>query len=439
MFLLETLYYAILSFLAISYTLFLSLLLLNAKKTPSPQPDPKKIISSTVSILIPTYNEAEVIKRKLDNISEFDFPRDKLEVLVVDSASTDGTPDIVRQFREDHDREVKIELLERPVRLGKADAINEALRHVATEYFVLTDADSTNPTNALTQLLLNFQDKTVGAASGIEIPIEQHTFASGLESGYKAIYTAVRMAEAATDTPFMCESEFSAYRRDAIQPLRPGCMCDDIELTVGLRSTGLKANYDSRTLFFEREAGTLGSKLRHKLRRGMANQHALIRTSSVLLNKSFGKYGSIVFPFEFLTHIISPVVVTLGLGLLLSLLWLSPLDGILAVVHSLFAALPPIAILYLLTKRYGTDRIIGVRGRWDWAAGAVAFLFFQVALFASLVELGIRGPRLKWERVSETRGGTTVGVMVPETVGSSRCVALQHSSEAGSPIAGDPC
>ena len=380
-----------------------------------------------------------MIKRKLDNISEFDFPRDKLEVLVVDSASTDDTPDIVRQFKADHDREVKIELLERPVRLGKADAINEALRHITTEYFVLTDADSTNPRQALSQLLLNFQDKTVGAASGIEIPIEQNTFASGLESGYKAIYTAVRMAEAATDTPFMCESEFSAYRRDAIQPLRPGCMCDDIELTVGLRSTGLRANYDSRTLFFEQEAGTVGSKLRHKLRRGMANQHALIRTSSVLLNKSFGKYGKIVFPFEFLTHIISPVLVTLGLALLITLLWLSPLAGILAIVLSLFAALPPIAILYLMMKRYGTDRMIGVRGRWDWISGAVAFLLFQVALFASLLELGIRGPRLNWEKVSETRGGIPIEVMTPETAGSSQYVALQHLSEAGTQIAGDPC
>ncbi len=356
---------------------------------------------------MPTYNESEVIGRRLENIAELEFPHDKLQVLVVDSASTDSTRDIVHNFEEKHGQDLQVVLMERPVRLGKAEAINAALPSVQSEYVVLTDADVTNPRQALSQLLLNFRDKTVGAASGVEIPVGARTLASSLESGYKAIYTAVRMAEAATDTPFMCESEFSAYRKEALRPLRPGCMCDDIELTVALRSTGLRGIYDGKALFLEQEAGTLTSKLRHKFRRGMANQHALLRTSSVLFDKKFGKYGSIVFPFEFLTHIISPIGVSFGLAMLLIILILSPLTGITAIILSLLAITPSISILYLLTKRYETGRMIGLKGRLDWIAGAAAFLFFQVALLASLAQLGIQGPKLKWEKISETRAGPT--------------------------------
>jgi len=47
--------------------------------------------------------------------------------------------------------------------------------------------------------------------------------------------------------------------------------------------------------------------------------------------------------------------------------------------------------------------MIGLRGRLDWIAGAAAFLFFQVALVGSLIQLGFRGPKLKWEKISETR------------------------------------
>ncbi len=379
---------------------------------------------------MPTYNESEVIGRRLENIAELEFPHDKLQVLVVDSASTDSTRDIVRQFGEKHRQELQVALLERPVRLGKAEAINAALRSVESEYLVLTDADVTNPRQSLSLLLLNFQDKTVGAASGVEIPIGKRTLASSLESGYKAIYTAVRMAEAATDTPFMCESEFSAYRKEALQPLRPGCMCDDIELTVALRSTGLRGIYDATALFLEHEAGTLTSKLRHKFRRGMANQHALLRSSSVLFNKKFGKYGSIVFPFEFLTHIISPVGVTFGLAVLLTILLLSPLAGISAIILSLLAVTPPIIILYALTKRYETGRMIGLKGRLDWIAGAAAFFFFQVALLASLVQLGIQGPKLKWEKISETRAGPVGETGTPPTKNAEmRLESLGPSSE----------
>jgi cellulose synthase/poly-beta-1,6-N-acetylglucosamine synthase-like glycosyltransferase len=416
-FLVETLYYTVLAFLSATYGLFLLLLVGGSRKNRSEESLGAELPSSTVSIVIPTYNEAEVIGRRLENISELDFPRDRFEVLVVDSASTDGTPDIVSRFSQENKAKVRVRLLERPVRLGKADAINEAMLHSDSEYFLLTDADVTNPKQALSQLLLNLQNKKIGAASGIEIPVGESTFAGRIETGYKAIYTAIRMAEATTDTPFMCESEFSAYRREALKPLRPGCMCDDIELTVGLRSTGLRAVYDPHTLFFEQEAATVRPKLRHKFRRGMANQHAILRTSSVMFNKNFGRYGSVVFPFEFLTHIVSPILVTIDAGLLLALLFIDPLSGLLAITLSLLAAFPTITMLSILTRRFGTNRLMGNQGKWSWAGGAGAFLSFQIVLFASLVQLAVKGPKLNWEKISETRAPSSVQMTsVPEVI-----------------------
>lgn len=45
-----------------------------------------------VAVVVPAYNEAGLIRRKLDNIHSQDYPKDKLDVLVVDSANSDGTP-----------------------------------------------------------------------------------------------------------------------------------------------------------------------------------------------------------------------------------------------------------------------------------------------------------------------------------------------------------
>ena len=52
----------------------------------------------TVSIVLPCRNEARFIKRCLDSILATDYPKDRLEVLVVDGSSTDGTVDIVQAF-----------------------------------------------------------------------------------------------------------------------------------------------------------------------------------------------------------------------------------------------------------------------------------------------------------------------------------------------------
>lgn len=48
-----------------------------------------------ISIVVPTYNEVSFIEEKLDNIYDQEYPRNGIEVIVVDSGSTDGTPEKV--------------------------------------------------------------------------------------------------------------------------------------------------------------------------------------------------------------------------------------------------------------------------------------------------------------------------------------------------------
>ena len=70
--------------LSVVYTLGLSALLLGAKEY---RAEPKGKLNPTVALVIPTYNEAAVIPRKLENIRQLDYPRDKLQIVIVDSAS----------------------------------------------------------------------------------------------------------------------------------------------------------------------------------------------------------------------------------------------------------------------------------------------------------------------------------------------------------------
>ena len=51
-----------------------------------------------VTLVIPTYNEATVITKKLENTQQIDYPKDKLQVILVDSASNDGTLSVCRDF-----------------------------------------------------------------------------------------------------------------------------------------------------------------------------------------------------------------------------------------------------------------------------------------------------------------------------------------------------
>jgi cellulose synthase/poly-beta-1,6-N-acetylglucosamine synthase-like glycosyltransferase len=405
----EVFYYATIGAVIAAYTLGLALLY---RRSPRSFPGGMSRPFPTVSLVIPTYNEASIILPKLENVLQLDYPRDKLEVVVVDSASSDETGNIVKKFAGEHRREINLAIIEQPIRRGKSEAINEALRNIRSEIIVLTDADVTFPSDSLSKLVENFERSEVGAVSGVEVPVGGKSFLTNIEADYRRIYTAIRMAEAETDTPFMCESELSAYRRELLGQLRPGTVCDDVELTVMVRSRGFKALYAPDVSFLETEAGELTPKLHHKLRRGMNNQHALLQNSKVLFNRKLGKYGMIVFPFEFFVHIVSPVLLAASLVLFLSLAVFSPISALIALLATALFSFPALVLLRSLINRYrGTD-VADLRGTGSWIFGAGAFLGFQLVLLIGLLKLGLKGPQLNWQQIPGTR--------VPITVESAR-------------------
>lgn len=403
----ETLFYVTVGTVILAYTIGLLLL---SRGSAEPRPLSSPGLLPTVSVIIPTYNEASVIRQKLENLAEIDYPSDKLEVMVIDSASTDQTRGIVSRFAEEHRRDLSVTLVEQPVRRGKSEAINEALRRTRSDVIVLTDADVTFSPESVQKLVKYLDRPEIGAVSGIEVPVGTGSFLTGIEADYRRVYTAIRMAEAQTDSPFMCESELSAYRRSLLEPLRQGVVCDDLELTIDIRSKGFKALYASDVSFLENEAGSLGPKLRHKLRRGMNNQHALLQNSRVLFNHGFGKYGRVVFPFEFYVHILSPVLLTVSAIFFLGLIVLSPLSALIALIATATFSFPAVAITRRLISKYHDARVMRVRGTGSWLLGAAAFVGFQFVLLVGLVKLAFKGPEINWQQVPGTRVPVTIEV-----------------------------
>ena len=80
----------------------------------------------TLCIVIPTWNEGNVIEAKLDNTISQRYPLSKRRILLIDSASTDDTVSIARNWNDAHDS--VLEIIEMPARLGKSAAVNRAMQ-----------------------------------------------------------------------------------------------------------------------------------------------------------------------------------------------------------------------------------------------------------------------------------------------------------------------
>ena len=147
-----------------------------------------------VTVVIPTYNEAKLIERKLENVYEQDYPRDRLEVIVVDSASTDGTPELVRRWAEEHP-DLNLRLIEEPERRGLVPALNYVLQHcgISGEIVIFTDADAFWEADALRNVVKYFADSSVGAVTASIVPVS--VAKDFLEEAYRSYYNLLRVAE----------------------------------------------------------------------------------------------------------------------------------------------------------------------------------------------------------------------------------------------------
>jgi cellulose synthase/poly-beta-1,6-N-acetylglucosamine synthase-like glycosyltransferase len=362
----------------------------------------------SLTLIIPTYNEESVIVRKLQDVSELDYPKDRMEILIVDSASTDKTLDYAKAFVKNMKDEMDIQILTQDERSGKAAALNYALKFCKKKLLVLSDADVLLEKDALTQIVSNFADRTIGAVSGIEVMMNpDYTGTTRAEQGYRSFYNMIRLGETNLDSVIMCESEFSAYRRDLVTELPDASICDDMELTINVRKQGFRAVYDSNARFYEYSPFKPRTRFKHKTRRGQGNQQTLIRHFKLMFNPKYGLFSFVILPFEIFMHLISPILtvicmLTFALSLVFGSVYFVAwflIPFCLATLATAYAALRFLSPASKVTLERASDKL----DLFKVLLMIPDFIMLQIALLWAMTKLVLRRTEYKWEKIEEIR------------------------------------
>ncbi|MBB6611981.1 glycosyltransferase [Pontibacter sp. Tf4] len=129
-----------------------------------------------ISILIAARNEEHSILRCLTAIEALNYPKDKIEVLIGNDASTDNTLAIVSNFIKDKPNYRCITITQTIGNTrGKANVLAQLAHHATTDYFFYTDADIAVPKNWV-QTMLSALDEKVGVVTGITTITGKHFF-----------------------------------------------------------------------------------------------------------------------------------------------------------------------------------------------------------------------------------------------------------------------
>ena len=182
----------------------------------------------SVTLIVPAYDEEEVIAAKVANALALDYPRELLQIVVASDGSNDATVERARAAGADL-------VLELPPG-GKVAALNAAAERATGELLAFSDANSMWAPDALRRLVEPFADPAVGYACGQVRFLD--AAGDNLEGAYWRYEMAVREMESALAGVTAGNGAIYAVRRSAYVPLPPSGS-HDLSFPFALAKRGL--------------------------------------------------------------------------------------------------------------------------------------------------------------------------------------------------------
>ena len=310
-----------------------------------------------LTILLPIWNEAVVIEKKLADLNR-KYPA-KTSLLVIDSASTDESVSLVNQWITNNSEAFSTtEVIVMPERLGKTSAVKLAVEHLTNQSYsglvLMTDADALIASETVDRLYGWFADNSIGAVGS---SANRRTNLHG-EQDYRAVSELLRSAESKIDsTPFL-EGSCMMWRHGSFDAsdLNTDCNADDAQIASLIRINGLRSIFDSEASFTDFAPSTVEGQRRQKIRRAQGLQNMLRRFSQQHKLPDEGRFAKI-FRTQHYLHNTAPILLfQIAISAIIRWLYVSingmPV-GFEAVIHASLAFIELMVLVSWLTYRNG--------------------------------------------------------------------------------------
>ena len=225
-----------------------------------------------VSVLIAARNEERDIGWKIAETLAWDYPAEKLEILVASDASDDATDEIVRRFAGP-----RVSLLRMERRGGKARGLNRLAEQAKGELLFFTDANAHIGPRTLRLMTRHFADPRVGCVTGDSRPIEEESAAvadgANVYWGYESI---LKDLENRIGSVLVCDGAIFCMRAALFHPLDPE-LANDLELPMRAGAAGHWIMHEPAALVFERDTSSPLEEFKRRRRMCAQGMLAMLR------------------------------------------------------------------------------------------------------------------------------------------------------------------
>lgn len=205
---------ALLALIQAAYTAMQSLLWLRYR----PFVAPANAVWPKVSVIIPAFNEGPMVERSIRSVAAADYPRELLEIIVVDDGSRDDTLFHMQHLRREFPSLVR--LMRFPGNEGKRAALEAGFRSASGEVFVTIDSDSEIDPSTVREMVAPFLvDDMIGAVAGRVAVLNRDSMISRmLEVQYALAFDFARAAQSVYRSVACCPGALSSFRARLILP-----------------------------------------------------------------------------------------------------------------------------------------------------------------------------------------------------------------------------
>jgi poly-beta-1,6-N-acetyl-D-glucosamine synthase len=223
----------------------------------------------SVSVLISARNEEKDIAWKIEETLNWNYPTDRLEVLIASDASEDRTDEIIGSVnnpRLKHTRTGR--------RVGKNEALNRLAKLATGEVLFFTDANSHIHADCLRRMVRYFADHRVGCVTGTDSTMkeEKESAIGAGERRYWGYESWLHGLESKLGSVLICFGAIFCIRRSLFAPLQPD-LANDLQLPIQIGGAGYAVLFEPEA--WAAEKATHSAKEEFNRRRRICGQGLL--------------------------------------------------------------------------------------------------------------------------------------------------------------------
>jgi len=266
----------------------------------------------SLTVVLPVWNEEIMLKKKLEDLEKQEYPSKQLDLVVIDSHSSDSTLAVLKEWESTRTSEFKLTTIIMDSHKGKSAAINRILQEkFPSDALVITDADALLSTNSLKRIGRWFSDEKIGAVCGSQQIIGLNPSEHQLnEMTYRSFYHDLRIGESSQSSTPIFEGSLAAYRSSLIngKQIDSTYNADDSQLALMVHRAGGRSIMDFELTFFESLPSSRKAANIRRLRRASGLIHLFSRNYSIKFDPLFSK----IFRREAWSHILMPFFVIIS-------------------------------------------------------------------------------------------------------------------------------